>query len=45
MAHTGPPKHKVVIPLHPALRVGTLEGIVKEVALHLGISVEDVLSE
>jgi predicted RNA binding protein YcfA (HicA-like mRNA interferase family) len=45
MTHPGPPPHKVVIPLHPAVRVGTLEEIIKEVARHLGVPIEDVLNK
>lgn len=37
------PQHHVTIPDHPALRVGTLAGVVADVAAHLGLTREQVL--
>lgn len=42
MTHPGPPQHHVTIPLHDALRVGTLAGIVGDVAAALKISKDDL---
>ena len=38
-------EHHVTIPDHDALRVGTLAGILDDVASHLGRSREDLLGE
>jgi len=43
MVYQGPPRHKVAIPLHAAVRVGTLAEILREVSLNLGIAPEDIL--
>jgi hypothetical protein len=37
-------EHHVTIPLHTALRVGTLSGIVSDVAQHFGLSRDDVIA-
>jgi predicted RNA binding protein YcfA (HicA-like mRNA interferase family) len=38
-------QHHVTIPTHPSLRVGTLSGILGDVAAHLGKTKDDVLRE
>ncbi len=38
-------EHHVTIPQHDPLRVGTLAGILNDVASHLGISREEVLTK
>jgi predicted RNA binding protein YcfA (HicA-like mRNA interferase family) len=38
-------KHSVTVPRHRAMRVGTLNGIVSDVAVHLGITKDEVRSE
>jgi predicted RNA binding protein YcfA (HicA-like mRNA interferase family) len=38
-------EHHVTIPLHPWLKPGTLNAILKEVAAHLGISRDELLRE
>jgi predicted RNA binding protein YcfA (HicA-like mRNA interferase family) len=40
---TLPTEHHVTIPRHDALRVGTLAGILDDIAEHLEISREDLL--
>jgi predicted RNA binding protein YcfA (HicA-like mRNA interferase family) len=35
--------HHVTIPDHDPLKLGTLSGIISDIALHLGISKEDIL--
>lgn len=42
MTHPGPPQHHVTIPLHDALRIGTLAGIVGDVAAALKTSKDDL---
>ena len=37
--------HSVTVPLHRALRVGTLSGILADVAVHLGLSRDEVRTE
>jgi predicted RNA binding protein YcfA (HicA-like mRNA interferase family) len=37
------PQHHLTIPDHPALRVGTLAGVVADVAAHHGLTREQVL--
>lgn len=38
-------EHHVTIPRHDALRVGTLAGILADVAEHLGLSRDELLEE
>ncbi|MBI3935074.1 MAG: type II toxin-antitoxin system HicA family toxin [Acidobacteria bacterium] len=38
-----PSPHRIVIPAHPALRVGTLNGILRAVARHKGVEKQDIL--
>jgi len=44
LRHEGPPVHLVTVPLHDALKTGTLHGIVAEVALIRSTTV-DALTE
>lgn len=37
------PEHKLTIPAHDSLRIGTLAGVVAEVAAHHGIPREEVV--
>jgi predicted RNA binding protein YcfA (HicA-like mRNA interferase family) len=39
-----PAKHRVTIPMHPALRVGTLAAILDAIARHKSVSREDLLN-
>lgn len=39
----GETEHHLTVPRHGALRVGTLNGILKDVAAHLGESKDEVL--
>jgi predicted RNA binding protein YcfA (HicA-like mRNA interferase family) len=39
-----PSKHRVTVPAHGALKVGTLADILRVVARHKGVSREDVLN-
>lgn len=39
-----PSPHRIAIPVHPALRVGTLNGILRAVARHNGVSKQDILN-
>ena len=41
-ATVGGGSHSVTIPRHRVLRVGTLSGIVADVAVHLGITRDEV---
>jgi len=36
-------EHRVTIPSHDALKVGTLNGILKDIAVHLGISRDELV--
>lgn len=38
-------EHHLTIPRHPALRVGTLSNILRDVAGHLGLSRDELLDE
>jgi len=40
--HHGPPAHGVTVPLHKALKTGTLQGILAEVAQMRSITVESL---
>ena len=39
-----PSKQRIVLPLHPALRIGTLSAILTAVALHTGVERERILA-
>ena len=41
----GDESHSVTVPRHRALRVGTLGGIVGDVAEHLGVTLDEVRRE
>jgi predicted RNA binding protein YcfA (HicA-like mRNA interferase family) len=38
-----PVHHRISIPAHKPVRVGTLEGILKDVASHKGVTKQDIL--
>jgi predicted RNA binding protein YcfA (HicA-like mRNA interferase family) len=42
LRHDGPPAHMITIPLHNPLKIGTLHGILSEVAQRRSISVESL---
>lgn len=42
LQHEGPPRHVITVPNHSPLRIGTLAGILAEVAQHHGISREQL---
>lgn len=44
MRFPGPPSHAVTIPNHDPIKVGTLHGIVSDVAQHLGVEPDEVLA-
>jgi len=37
-------EHHVTIPLHDTIRIGTLSGVLREVATHLGITRDELLN-
>lgn len=37
--------HKITIPAHNPIRIGTLHGILQDVAIHLEISIEEILNK
>ena len=43
LSHAGPPQHHVTVPLHDALRLGTLAGILDSVAATHYLSRETLL--
>jgi predicted RNA binding protein YcfA (HicA-like mRNA interferase family) len=43
LRHDGPPPHLITIPLHDPLKIGTLHGIVSEVALKRSVTVESIV--
>lgn len=45
LTHPGPPRHHVTIPAHMPLKLGTLAGILAEVAQHLGLSRQQLLDQ
>jgi predicted RNA binding protein YcfA (HicA-like mRNA interferase family) len=44
MRFAGPPGHAVTIPNHDPIKVGTLHGIITDVAQHLGVEPDEVLA-
>lgn len=45
LARRDAPYHRVTIPAHDSLKVGTLDGILKDVAAQLGITRDDVVRQ
>ncbi len=43
LSHEGPPAHLITIPLHDPLKIGTLHGILVEVANARSISVQNII--
>ena len=43
MVHPGPPRNGVTVPMHGALKAGTLNGILTDVAKHLKIDKASIL--
>ncbi len=43
LTYAGPPQHHVTIPAHASLKLGTLAGILAEVAQQQGLSREQLL--
>ena len=43
LQHPGPPTHRLAIPNHAPLRIGTLNAILRSVATARGVSREDIL--
>lgn len=42
MRHEGPPVHLITVPLHNPLKIGTLHGILVEVAERRSIGIESI---
>ena len=42
LRHEGPPAHMVTVPLHSPLKIGTLHGILADVALMRSTTVEEL---
>jgi predicted RNA binding protein YcfA (HicA-like mRNA interferase family) len=38
-----PSPHRIAVPAHDALRIGTLNAILRDVAMHKGIDRQDIL--
>ena len=45
LARRDAPYHRVTIPAHDSLKVGTLDGILKDVAAQLGVTRNDVVCQ
>jgi len=43
LRHTGPPSHAITIPLHNPMKLGTLHGILTEVAQMRSITIESLV--
>ncbi len=43
LRHPGPPGHSVTVPQHDPLKVGTLHGILAEVAYMRSLSIDDIV--
>jgi len=42
MRHSGPPAHSITIPMHRSLEIGTLHGLLSEVAQMRSITIESI---
>jgi predicted RNA binding protein YcfA (HicA-like mRNA interferase family) len=45
LVRSGDPAHHITIPNHNPIKVGTLHGILRDVAVHHGLSVEQLLEQ
>jgi predicted RNA binding protein YcfA (HicA-like mRNA interferase family) len=43
LRHTGPPSHTITIPLHNPMKIGTLHGILTEVAQMRSVTFESLV--
>jgi hypothetical protein len=43
LTHAGPPQHHITIPKHAPLKVGTLSGILEDVALAMKTTRKDLV--
>jgi predicted RNA binding protein YcfA (HicA-like mRNA interferase family) len=43
LQHPGPPTHTITVPLHNPLKIGTLHGILAEVALMRSVTIESLV--
>jgi predicted RNA binding protein YcfA (HicA-like mRNA interferase family) len=41
---TEPTSHRIAVPAHKALRIGTLHGILRDVANHKGVTKQEILN-
>ena len=42
LRHEGPPAHTITVPLHNPLKIGTLHGILSEVAQMRSVTIESI---
>jgi predicted RNA binding protein YcfA (HicA-like mRNA interferase family) len=42
LRHEGPPAHAITVPLHNPLKIGTLHGILSEVAQMRSVTIESI---
>jgi predicted RNA binding protein YcfA (HicA-like mRNA interferase family) len=45
LRHSGPPTHMITVPLHNSLKIGTLHGILSEVAQMRSIDLESLAEQ
>jgi len=43
LKHEGPPPHAITVPLHDPLKIGTLHGVLTEIALMRSITIESMI--
>jgi predicted RNA binding protein YcfA (HicA-like mRNA interferase family) len=43
LRHDGPPPHSISVPLHDSLKVGTLQGILAEVAEKRAVTIDSLI--
>lgn len=44
LRHDGPPTHSITVPVHDPLKIGTLHGILNEVAQMRSLAIETIVS-
>jgi predicted RNA binding protein YcfA (HicA-like mRNA interferase family) len=43
LTHPGPPQHHITVPMHKPLKIGMLQGLLKQVSMQRSLSTEELL--
>jgi predicted RNA binding protein YcfA (HicA-like mRNA interferase family) len=45
LTHPGPPQHHITVPMHKPLKIGMLQGLLKQVAEQRSLSLETLIED